>query len=405
MILGAGAFQVHLIEQAQAMGACVVVVSPEGDYPGLKIADRICYHDATDEEGVLGLAKQEQVDGIISDQGEIFVKPIAYVAEKLGLPGNPYEVACRYTNKYKMRERSLELGLPTIRARQVETLDEAMEFFREIGGNAIIKPVDGFSSKGVSRIPSEEELTAKFDEAKGYSRSGKVIIEHFVTGPQFEVDSLAVNGHVKPLMYADLDEFDIPNVFSSRTRLYPSIADDDTIRRLLEYNRKINEGFGLVNGMTHNEYIMDEKTGEIYLIEAALRGGGTYIASHIAKLETGIDTAEFLVNMALGRIDDVPEYEMNQCHAGYTCCYLPAGEVVGVDGIEEVEALEYVVKTTLDRVKIGNKCDNIADKDQRQAIVLYADSRDEMMKRIAHIRDLLKIEVRTENGTEGPIWE
>ncbi|HHW94766.1 MAG TPA: ATP-grasp domain-containing protein [Mogibacterium sp.] len=406
LVLGAGSFQLPLIQKAREMGVYVVAITPEGNYPGIDEADKVYFHDAKDEKYALEVAKKESVDGIISDQGEIFVKPIAYATGKLGLPGNRYETAVIYTDKYKMREKARELGLPTIESIKVRTLEEAIQAFRKISGTAIIKPVDNSSSRGISKIPTEEELIAKFDEAKRYSRGGDLIVEKFIEGPQFEVDSIAAGGNIEPLMYADLQEFKIPNVFSSMTRLYPSVADDKIIEKLLDYDRKINEGFGMIQGITHNEYILDEETGEIYLIEAALRGGGTFIATHIAKMQTGIDTSEFLVNVALGRIKDVPEFEMNQCHCGYVCCYLPHGEIISMDGAGEVEDLSYVVKTNLNLFDVGQKTELITDKNNRIAIVLYGDSRKEMLERIEEIRETLKIKVKTDKGdVRGPIWE
>ena len=405
LVLGAGTYQMPIIEYAKQNGIYVITITPDGDYPGIRAADKVYYHDARDEKYALEVGRRENINGIISDQGEIFVRPVAYVAEHMGLPGNSYETACIYTNKHLMRERSKALGLATIESVMVSTPGEALEVFRGLKGTAIIKPVDNCSSRGISRIPDEETLRAKWDEAVGYSGTGDVIVERFVEGPQFEVDSIAAGGHVRTLMYADLKEFTIPDVFSSATRLYPSVADEETVQRLLEYSRKINEGFGMRMGVSHNEYIMDGDTGEIYLIEGALRGGGTYIGSHVARLETGIDTAEFLVNAALGRLDDVPEFTMNRCHAGYACFYLPVGEVISTEGVEEAEALDYVVKTKFNGLAIGQRPDGIADKDQRCAVILHAGSREEMLERIEHLKEILKIRVKTPEGIKGPIWE
>ena len=404
LILGAGKFQFHLIEKAREMGNYVIVISPDGDYPGLLIADKVYYHDATDKEYVLDTARKEQVNGIISDQAEIFVGAIAYATDILGLPGNSYESALIYTNKHKMRQRTKEIGLPTIKNVLVPELSEAKSFYKNSGCDVIIKPVDSFSSRGVYKICCEEDLDHYFEKAKAYSPSDKVIVEQFIEGRLFEVDSIAVNGEIETLMYADLDEFNIPNVFSSRTRLYPSDADPALIKRLLEFDKKVNQGFGLVQGLTHNEYIVDSKTDEIYLIEAALRGGGSYIGSHIAILQTGLDTAEFLVKIALGQISELPQFEKNRCNCGYVTFYLPEGEIVSRDGADEVDALPYVVKTTLADIRVGNTTSGIADKEQRHIIVLYADTRDALLARIDYIKDMLKISIRTSQGIEKPIW-
>ena len=44
------------------------------------------------------------------------------------------------------------------------------------------------------------------------------------------------------------------------------------------------------------------------------------------------------------------------------------------------------------------------DKRLRSVFFLRADTREELEKRIEVIRQTVKIQVRTENGIEGPIW-
>lgn len=405
LVLGAGPFQLHLIEKAKEMGSYVIAMTPPGDYPGIEAADKVYFHDAKDEEFAYETAKKEAVNGVTTDQAEILVRAEAYAAEKMGLPGNPYEAALIYTDKHLMRKKCKELGLATIESCLAGSIEEAEAFLVALGGDAIIKPVDSFSSRGIHKIHSEDDLEYFFEEAMNYSRRGKVIIERLVDGPEFEVDSIAAGGVIKPLMYADQEQFEIPDVFSSATRLYPSAEDKAVVNRLLEYNRKVNEGFGMVQGLSHNEYIMDSHTGEIYLIEAALRGGGNYVSSYIATLQTGLDTAEFLVNIALGRTNEIPEFATARCHCGFVCCYLPAGEIISRDGADEVEALDYVVKTTFDRIKLHTVADSIEDKEQRHTVVLYADSREELMSRIDHIRETFRAQVRTGGGIKGPIWK
>lgn len=405
LVLGAGPFQLHLIEKAKEMGAYVIAVTPRGDYPGIEAADKVYFHDAKDEDFVYETARKEAVSGVTTDQAEILVRAVNYAAEKMGLPGNSYETALTYTDKSRMREKSRELGLATIESCLAGSIEEARAFFEKLGSDAIIKPVDGYSSKGVYKIHSKADLEAVFEVAMGYSRSGRVIIERLVDGPEFEVDSIAAGGVIRPLMYADQEQFGIPDVFSSAARLYPSSADESVVKRLLDYNQKVNEGFGMVQGLSHNEYIMDKNSGEIYLIEAALRGGGNFVSSYIAKLQTGLDTAEFLVNIALGRTNEIPEFEMNSCCCGFVCCYLPVGEIISRDGADEVEALDYVVKTTFDKIRLHSVTDSIADKDQRHTVVLHADSREELLSRISHVRDTFRVKVRTDEGVMGPIWK
>lgn len=404
MILGAGTYQVDLIKKCKELGHEAIVVSP-GNYPGMKYADKVIDVNILDAEAVYQSAKEEHVDGIISDQTDMAVFSIAYACEKLGLPGNSPEVASLFIDKYNMRKKCEELGLPTIKSELVSDLDGAIAAFNMLGAPAIIKPVDSAGSKGVTRIDSLDDLKMHFREAAEYSGTGDVIIEQFIIGPEFEVDAIAVNGEIKTLMYGDLNEFKIPNVFASMTRLYPSVADKGTVDKLLDYDNKVLNGFGLKQGLTHGEYIMDERTGEIYLIETALRGGGTFISSHIAELQSHVNTAEFLIKMCLGQYDRLPDFQTAQCHCGYVAFYLPAGKIVSVDGVKEVTSLPYVAKTTMDSLSVGTATSEFHDKRNRQAVILRADSREELNERIKEVQKILDIKVYTDNGICGPIWE
>lgn len=405
MVLGAGRYQVPIIEKSKELGYETIAISPDGEYPGLQIADKVYNLDVRDEQGILNVARGEKISGVLTDQTDIAVRTVAYVAEHMGLPGIGYETARLFTDKYMMRERSAELGLPTIRHRLAHTLDEAEEFFNEIGRSAIIKPVDNQGSRGVFMIDSGKELRARFYKTRGFSPTEQVIIEEYIHGREFEVDSIVVNYEEKTLMYADTDLYGVPNVFASKTRLYPSVADEESVRKLLDLNHRTITGFGLKQGLTHSEYIQDETTGEIYLIEAAARGGGSFISSHIAELQTGLNTSEFLIRLATGKIDRIPDFRTNLCHCGYVTFYLPEGEVIDEGDISKVREFDFVRKDTLDDIYLGLKTGSFSDKTARNVIILDAATREELQERVELIRNTLNIKVRTRLGIEGPIWE
>lgn len=403
MVLGAGADQVPIIQRAKELGHYVVTVSP-GDYPGMKLADKVIDCDIRDEEGVYQAALAEGVDGIISDKTDMPLLAMANATEKLGLPGNRYECVKLFVDKYLTREKCKELGIRTIDYCRAASADDVRAFMDKVGAPIIVKPVDSCASKGVTRIDAADEIEAAFAEASQYSMGGDVIVEQFIVGTELEVDSIVLGGEVRLLMYADLESFNLPNVFASTTRLYPSVQDDDVVERLLALDRKIVEGFGLTQGLTHNEYIMDE-SGRIHLLEVAARGGGTYISTNIARLQTGLDTSDFLVNAALGTIDAIPEFETCKCHSGYVAFYIPHGKVISVEGIEEVEALPFVDKTTMDTIHLGMEASSFSDKRLRHAVILFGDSREQLLERIGIVRNTLQIKVETPEGVKGLIWE
>ena len=405
MIIGAGRYQVPIIEKAKELGYETIAISPQGDYPGLAIADKVYYLDVRDEKAILNVARGERISGVTTDQTDIAVRTVAFIADQMGLPGIGYETATLFTNKLMMRDRSLELGLPTIRYHLSRSLDEAKEFFSSIGRTAILKPVDNQGSRGVYKIDSMRELERRFYDTLSYSPTGQAIIEEYIHGREFEVDSIVVNYEEKTLMYADTDLYGIPNVFASKTRLYPSVADGESVAKLLDLNHKSITGFGLKQGLTHSEFIQDESTGEIYLIEAAARGGGSYISSHIGELQTGLNTSEFLIKLATGKIKEMPEFETCRCHCGYVTFYLPEGEVVDVGDLDKVHNFDFVKKDTLDDIYPGLKTQSFGDKTARNVVIVEGSSREDLLEKIELVRKTLNTKVKTRMGIEGPIWE
>lgn len=404
MILGAGQYQMPIINRAKELGLYTIVISPKGDYPGFDAADKSYYVDVKDMDTILEIAREEGIAGITTDQTDIPVRTQAYVSEKLGLPGISYESARIFTDKSLMRERCEELGIRSIRHKASGDINEVKAFFDSIGRNAIMKPVDNQGSRGVFKIESREQIDELFETAASFSKSGRVIIEEFIDGQEYEVDSIVFDYKDQTLMYGDVIPFEIPGMFAAKIRMYPSGSDKEIIDRLLKYNSDILQGFGLKQGITHSEYIVDAD-GMPYLLEAAARGGGSFISSHIVKLRTGVDTSDFLVKLALGEINDQPVVgDMNN-----VCCYLSfflhQGTVTSVEGLEEVKALPYLHVHNLDGIEIGAKTGAFSDKTQRYINVMYADTREELYRRIDDFKKTLKIVVETENGPQGPVWE
>ena len=405
MILGAGQYQMPIITRAKEFGLYTVVISPKGDYPGFAIADKSYYLDVKDMENVLAVAEKEGISGVTTDQTDIAVRTEAYVSEKLGLPGISYDCACIFTDKSLMRSKCEELGIPSIRYKASGDIKEVKEFFDSIGRSAILKPVDNQGSRGVYKIGTREEIDSLFDSAVSYSKSGKVIIEEFIDGPEYEVDSLVFDYKDQTMLYGDVIPFDIPGVFAAKIRMYPSASDEETVDRLLRYNSDIVRGFGLKQGITHSEFILDKSSGQPYLLEAAARGGGGFISSHIVKLRTGIDTATYLIKLALGEIDEAPVVKGLPNVCCYVSFFLPEGIVTSVEGIEEVKALPYLYAHSLDDITIGKKTAPFSDKTHRYVNVMKADTREELYRRIDHFKKTLKIVVQTEDGPQGPVWE
>ena len=83
LILGAGIYQVPLIETAKRMGLETIVASIPGNYPGFALADKVVYENTVDKEAMLALAKAEQVAGVCVCGTDVCVPAQGYVCDQL----------------------------------------------------------------------------------------------------------------------------------------------------------------------------------------------------------------------------------------------------------------------------------------------------------------------------------
>lgn len=403
LIIGAGDFQLPLVQRA-SLSYNVLLAAPvisEQFEPYIKGSLLV---DVRDKETILAYARKNMVCGVTTDQTDIAVRSVAYVAEQMRLPGISYETGCLFTDKELMRERMAQLGIPLLPHRTVSSLEEALAYYGGIGGDIIIKPLDTQGSRGVQICRNAADLEAKYDEAARWSSDHRVLIERYATGREFLVEGLAVDYEFRNACIGDTLYFDLPDAFAARSRIFPTVADDALTQRVLDLNTRIVTGFGLRQGITHSEFVMDGD--EIYLLETAARGGGVFISSDLIHLSCGLDTEKFLLDIATGEQKGLPEIKPQQCVCGYLAFYIPTGKVVSVQGVQEVQALPYVHRNQLDKLQVGKvNREGHTDKTSRLALIVSAPDRATFEERAKKIRGMLQVETLTENGIESLIWE
>lgn len=404
LILGANTLQIPLITKANELGYKTLVVSPIASEPGHKIATFSETCDVVDEEGVLSIAKRYDICGIITDQTDLPVRTMAYVASKMGLPGNDYDVACLFTDKYLMREKCKKIGVKTVEYKLCHSVEEAVEFFYSLQKDVIIKPIDNQGSKGVSKATTVDELKIKFKDALKRSRSNGVIVEEFIVGREFVVEGICVNYDFKTLCCGDTEYFDIPDVFSASKREFPSTASKELVNKIVATNNIIGKKFGLKQGLTHAEYIINGE--DVILLEIAGRGGGVFISSDLIHIQTGIETEEFLLGIATGKTERIPQFVFQNKSCCYISFFLPEGKIIEISGVDDVVKLPYTHHHNFNTLCIDKEIKKNTDKTSRYFIILEAKNHEELMQRRNLIREKLHISVVNEKGEISDIiWE
>lgn len=410
LVLGAAALQLPLIEYIKSRGFRVIVVSIKGNYPGFNIADKCIYLDVRDVDGILKeINNEKNIVGVITDQTDISVPAVAYLSERLGVPGNSLKCASAYSNKFLMRELCNKLHIPVpsyVRANKVDNIDlEA----RNIRFPVVIKPEDSQGSRGVYKCYDGKDVDLYFETSRSFSKSGYVIVEEYFAGKEVVVEGFVYNGEYLLWGIGERKYFDLKDKFIPSQTIFPADVSQEIIDELISSEKKIHSALKPHFGMIHSEYLINENTKEYRLVETALRGGGVYISSHLVPLYTGVNNYDLLLNCCLGQkvcLDDI-KASMKKASSAYMCFYLPEGEIVKIEGVSQIKCLPEVKKVDLDNIYVGMKTKQIEDKTMRLGpIIIGTQSRLETDRIIDQVTHLLSIKVRqSDNQIKDICWK
>lgn len=408
VVLGANNGQVPFINICKSRGAEVIAISVEGDYPGFKIADKYYYCDIRDKEKVLEIAEKERIDAIVTDQTDVSVPTVAYVADKLGLNGIGYETSKKFSDKYLMRQEARKAGIAVPQFGKAYNYEEAVKLAENMRYPLMVKPTDSSGSRGVHKINCLEELRKGVQEAFKCSGSGAVIVEEFIQGREYIVDGLALDYKYINTDLGIKEYFDKPNMYISKMCMFssPTLITDKVETQVLETNKLLLESMSLKFGITHGEYIYCENDNKVYLVEVAARGGGVYLSSDLTPLASGINTNEIIIDYVLNGCKlDLLKLKMDKKVSAWRCFELSPGVITKIDGIEEAKRIPGVYKVCLENLHEGQNVYELTDDTRKHGpILVHGNSREECFESMKRVEEVLKIETLGAKGLRGISW-
>ena len=158
----------------------------------------------------------------------------------------------------------------------------------------IVKPVDGFSGKGVSIVEAGNgELLSAIRNAKAVSRIGSSVIEQFISGPLYSYSAFLCRGRI----YAGflVKEFSFANPFAVDTSFL--VIDEGLEQKIVHELQSLILALNLQEGLLHAQFI-EAETG-VSLIEVTRRCPGDLFAN-LVQMSTGFDYAAAYVAPFLG---------------------------------------------------------------------------------------------------------
>ena len=302
MVLAAGLLQIPVIKKAREMGYYVIAVDDDPNAPGMSLADKaIVPGGLMNEEKLVGIAKEEHIDGVIHPCSEVAMNVMGRINEELGLCGITKEIAIRATNKHLMREAFEKYGAPSPKSFLTKDDKDAWATFcKEFDTNAILKPSRNSGSRGIAKVEksiSKDEFVSLYRRALDESRDHQVLIEQFIEGPEFSVEVIVWQGVPHVLAVTDKKTTEAP-YFVELGHNQPSLFPEEVQQKLKEGAIAGCKALGLTNCAAHCE--LKVQNGEAYLMEIGARMGGDFISTELTHLSSGIDMVAATIDVVLG---------------------------------------------------------------------------------------------------------
>ncbi len=322
LIFGVGELQKSIIHRAKAMGLYVIGIDPCADAVCREEVDAFEVVGGQDYEGTLAVARKYNISAVVTAATDKPLAMMARVAKELHLPFYTEETAIWSTDKFQMKSRFLIGGVPCAKGKLISTADEATDFHFPV----IVKPRDNSGSRGVIFCRTKEELQSAIDEALGYSRLETILVEEFIEGQEYSIESLHYGGKSEVIQFTEKKTTEFPyNVeLGHKQPALLTSAQQDEIREIIS---KIGECMGFENCPSHTELKINERG--IFIIETSPRLGGDYITSHLVPLSTGINIEDQLLRIALGEQPDI-ETGRKEMASGVCFFNLPQGIIQSI---------------------------------------------------------------------------
>ena len=201
LILGVASVQMDAVLELKKMGCETFSVAMAKDGPGADASDHFDVINIIDEEAIIAHIKKNSIDAVYSTGSDLAMPVACRISERLGLPhfvSSRTAYVCNHKNEMRCALTSeCEGNIP------YQVLDRIAPL--SIGFPAMMKPSDSQGQRGIFRIESQEEFERHFEEAKSFSREGKVIVERFIDGPEVSVNGYMVNGVLRFVVASDRD--------------------------------------------------------------------------------------------------------------------------------------------------------------------------------------------------------
>lgn len=403
LILGGNPETSALVRLANDMGIKTIVTSGRHSDDAKKYAWKAFDVDGLDVPGVISLARDEQVDGVLVGVADILVPSYCKVCDALGLPCYATQKIVdvfSYKDVFKATCETYGIhGIPEF------YLDAEMrkEDLERIKYPVMIKPVDNGGGVGMTVAYNESQLKIGVEKALEASKSKRFIVEKYMQcedmGMYYTFKDGVCSASCIYDRYTTDEQKGLSRVCLGGT--YPSKHIGEYFKRMHNNAVRMFKDIGISNGVLMLSAFYEN--GEFYVYDTGFRLQGE--APHILmKAIHGFDQREMLIQFALTGSEG--DLDLTQADDTYlrgkwaaTIWYLlKQGKIAKINGLENIADDRRIV-ANIQRLHEGDTVPLEWIGNEKQVLTrlyLVCDSKSELRDAIAEYQN--KVEVLDQKG-------
>lgn len=316
MLLGGIRYLLPVIKAAHNQGYYVITADYLPDNIAHKYSDEYVNVSIIDKEAVLKVAREKEIDGIMSFGVDPGVIAASYVQNQMGLPSfGPFESVEILQHKDKFRTFLKENGFNVPWAYGFSSEIEAWESRKKFTYPLIVKPTDSAGSKGCTRVDNEENLMSAIKYAFKFTISGHIIIEEFLEkkGCSSDTDSYAQDGLLKFVSYsAQRFDANAVNPYTPSAYSWPSTFMKEEEEYLTSEIQRLITLLDMKTSVFNIE-VRVSTNNKPYIMELTPRGGGNRLCEML-RYATGVDMITAITRAMVGDEPDVIEQKPYNGH-------------------------------------------------------------------------------------------
>jgi biotin carboxylase len=372
----AGWQQKQSILSARNLGVKVIAFDADTKAPCRSLVDLFFVIDIHDSKAIIKKIEQLQITPVaaasfISDLG---MRTAGIINDYFKTGGMSEELAKKLTNKklQRMCWDSLSMFNPKWKCVKSLSPSKVENLLDQFIGPVMVKPIDSAGSRGIFKInePSVNDMPLLKD-ALEYSIEREIIIEEYINGREFSIESFWNNGNCEILA---IGERTILHDRTASAIIYTTLPNK-TKNIIMDATIRANLALGVRFGLTHTELILD-KENKPFLLETAGRGGGFYVFDELVQKITDMDYSKIYIRQLMKQ---KPANYVTKKKKEAAIKYLSSelGVIKSVLGFNEANQIKGVKAECF--VKKGDTTKScINDADRLGYILVYGKSKSEL---------------------------